>query len=174
MQVKPRVLVLLSEEGRIVERKVIETSRVAEVAKEVAARALGRWDPSSSDFTVIRSELELRYKLPISPDLYDVLAELNLPREVEGGELVVKVPVYTISFDNAWMADSYYDRRMYVVALVFDEEGLRQVEDYAREATRGPKRVGSGLELDEEALRRLEEGLREAEAGGRRRRGRGG
>jgi hypothetical protein len=171
---KPRVIVVLSEEGRISERRIVESKDAARIAKDIAARALELWDPTSSDFTIIRSELELRYKLPIDPDLYDIIEELKLPKEVESGELIIKVPVYTISFDNTWLTDAYHDRRMYVVALVFDPEGEKQVEDYAREATKAPKQLQTEatLRIDEEALKRLEEGLEEATGSRKRRKSR--
>ena len=161
-----RVVVLLSVEGNIESKEIVE-GEVDKIVKDVATKALSMWDPSSSDFTVIRSYLELRYKLPINPELYDKLLELNLEVEKIGNtEIAVKLPVYTISFDNQWLEDAYIDRRMYIVAPVLDDESLDQLIEYAKDATRGPKKVGEAAEsisLDEDALRRLEEGLTEAE-----------
>ena len=176
MTVKPRVLVVKAEEGRVTEVREHEGTDVARIAKEVASRALSLWDPGSSDFTVIRSSFEARYKLPIKPELYDVLEQLDLPKSVGGGELYVQLPVYTISFDNAWQGDKYVDKRVYVVALVIDDESRAQIVEYAKDATSGPKQLGGGqeIQLDSDALKRLEEGLREAEEAerGRRRRSR--
>ncbi len=165
MSYKPRVIVVRAEEGKLVEREEHSTVDIASIAKTVAQKALEMWNPRESDFTVIRSSLELRFKLPIKPELYDILEELNLPKSVEQAskELYVQVPVYTISFDNTWEGDKYFDRKMYVVALVLDDNSAKQVEEYAIEATKAPKQLGSELQLDTEALRRLEEGLEEAE-----------
>ncbi len=160
-----KVIVVLSEEGNVKEKNVIEGS-LDNVVRKVAEKALKMWDPLSSDFTVIKSFLELRYRLPIDPDLYDRLLELGLEMMREGNELIVKLPVFTISFDNKWVDDTYMDRKMYVIAPVLDDESIAQIVEYASEATKAPKRVSGSLEpleLDEEAIKRLEEGLGEAE-----------
>ena len=161
-----KVLVVRSEEGRIVSSEVVEKN-LEEVAKDVARRALEEWSPGSSDFTVLRAKYEIRYKIPLSnPDIVDIVRELGLEAMREGQEFfVVQVPVYTISFDNAWMGDAYHDKKMYIVALYLDEESKRQIEEYAVEATREPKKLSPEpqLAIGEAELKALEEGLRELE-----------
>jgi hypothetical protein len=161
-----KILVIRSEEGKIVESKVID-SDLAELVKSITQKALDEWNPASSDFTVLRAKYEIRYKLPIKPELVDIARDLGLDMMREGNELIVQVPIYTISFDNEWMDDSYTDRKMYIVALYLDDEGRKQIEEYAVETTKGPKKIDYGsasqLSLSAEELKALEEGLKELE-----------
>ena len=160
-----KVVVLRSDEGKITHKDIVEKP-YNEVAKSITKKALEEWNPENSDFTAIRTKFEIRYKLPINPELYDTLQELNLEMFREGNELVVNIPVLTISFDNAWLGDSYLDRRMYIIAPYIDNEEVKQLEDYLVDATKEPKKIqqeSEELALGEEELRRLEEGLEELE-----------
>lgn len=159
-----KVLVIRADEGKLTSSKIIDGDYNA-VAKEVIKRALEEWNPGESDLTAIRTKLELRYKLPIDPDLYDKIRDLNLELAREGNELIVNLPVLTISFDNAWLDDAYLDRRMYIVSIYLDDSAKQQLEEYAIEATKEPKRIDTSqsITLGEEELRRLEEGLTEIE-----------
>ncbi|KSW12333.1 hypothetical protein CF15_06225 [Pyrodictium occultum] len=159
-----KILVIRSDEGKLTRSDVVEGD-FNTVAKDIVRKALEEWHPSESDLTALRTKFELRYKLPIDPDLYDKLVELNLELMREGNELVVNLPVLTISFDNAWLEDAYLDRRMYVISYYLDEAAKRQLEEYAIEATKEPKKMGgeAQLSLGEEEIKRLEEGLEELE-----------
>ncbi|ALL01100.1 hypothetical protein Pyrde_1052 [Pyrodictium delaneyi] len=159
-----KVLVIRADEGKLTSSEIIDGDYNA-IAKEVVKRALEEWNPGESDLTAIRTKLELRYKLPIDPDLYDKIMDLNLELVREGNELIVNLPVLTISFDNAWLDDAYLDRRMYIVSIYLDDAAKQQLEEYAIEATKEPKRIDTGqsITLGEEELRRLEEGLTEIE-----------
>ncbi|BEP17564.1 hypothetical protein PYJP_09160 [Pyrofollis japonicus] len=154
-----------ADEGKITEEDIQE-GNFGEIAKAVSKKALEEWNPESSDFTAIRTKFELRYRLPIDPDLFDKLQEYNFEMFREGNELVVNLPVLTISFDNAWLGDSYLDKRMYLIAPYLDEEEAKQLKEYLVDATKEPKKVGTGeaeITLSEEELKRLEEGLEEVE-----------
>jgi len=159
-----KVLVIRADEGKLTSSEIIDGDYNA-VAKEVIKIALEEWNPGESDLTAIRTKFELRYKLPIDPDLYDKIRDLNLELVREGNELIVNLPVLTISFDNAWLDDAYLDRRMYIVSIYLDDSAKQQLEEYAIEATKEPKRIDTGqsITLGEEELRRLEEGLTEIE-----------
>ncbi len=161
-----KILVIRSEEGKIVESKIID-SDIAEVARTVTQEALKEWNPTSSDFTVLRAKYEIRYRLPIKPELVDIARDLGLDMMREGNELIIQVPIYTISFDNEWTDDSYIDRKMYIVALYLDDEEKKQIEEYAMETTKGPKKIDYGstsqLSLSTEEIKALEEGLKELE-----------
>ncbi|BES81339.1 DUF2286 domain-containing protein [Pyrodictium abyssi] len=159
-----KILVIRADEGKLVSSDVVEGD-FSEVAKDIVRRALEEWNPAESDLTAIRTKFELRYKLPIDPDLYDKIMDLNLELIREGNELIVNLPVLTISFDNAWLDDAYLDKRMYIVSLYLDDAAKQQLEEYAVEATKEPKRIDTGqpLSLGEEDLKRLEEGLEEIE-----------
>jgi hypothetical protein len=161
------VLIVRAEEGKVVESRV-EDTKLEDAARAALLKAAETWNPLTSDLTAVHGELELRYKLPIDPDLYDRVMELNLEVMREGNEVIVKLPVIVISFDNEWLGDKYRDKKIYVVSHFLDEESRRQVEEYASEATKEPKSLEGSvlpqeLEISEEEMRRLEEGLEEAE-----------
>lgn len=165
MVINIRIVILRADEGKITSKEVVEKP-YEDVAKDVATKALKEWNPQNSDFTAIRTKFEVRYKLPINPELYDALQELNLEMFREGNELVVNIPVLTISFDNAWLGDSYLDKRMYLIAPYIDEDSVKQLEEYLADATKEPKKIeqqAPELTLGEEELQRLEEGLAELE-----------
>ncbi|HIP65970.1 MAG TPA: DUF2286 domain-containing protein [Pyrodictium sp.] len=168
----PKIVVVKSVEGKIEDSRIVE-GRLPDVVKEIARKTLEEWDPEKSDFTIIKARYELRYKLPISPDLYDIIDELNLEKFREGNNLIVVVPVYTISFDNEWLEDKYHDKAVYVVTYYIDEEEKKQIEEYAVETTKAPKEFqqeSPGLTLTEEDIAKLEAGLEEEAQTSRKRR----
>ncbi len=164
-----KIIVIRSEEGKITSKEELDKD-MASVVKEVAERAFQEWDPSRSDFTVLRTKYDLEYSIPIDPDLLDVIEELGLEKEMQPpNKLIVKLPMVTISFDNEWIGESYYEKKMYIIAPRLDDNAVKQIEEYAIEATKEPKRL-SGIEeeqltLSEEELARLQEGLQEIEGG---------
>ncbi len=159
-----KIAVIRSEEGKIVQAEVIE-GEFPEAIKGYARRAFEEWDPGTSDFTVLKTTFEVRYRLPINADLVDVIRDLQLPMMKEGNELIVQVPIATVSFDNIWINDAYHEKKMYIIAPYLDESEMEQLKGYAADATREPKRLDAGMQfsLSEEELRRLEEGLAEME-----------
>ncbi len=161
------VLVVRSVEGKVEDVKVYEDKPIEEVLREYVKKAADEWNPQLSDLTVMRTFYELRYKLPIPPDLYDIVSELGLEMEREGNELIVKLPVFTISFDNRWSGETYRDLKVYVVTYLIDENVKDQIVEYAAETTGKEKSLAPEtpqIELTPEQLQRLEEGLSEAEA----------
>ena len=157
------VLVIRSVEGKIEDVKIYTDRSLEDVLREYGKKALDEWNPMLSDFTIMRTFYELRYKLPIDPDLYDVIEALELEMMREGNELIVKLPVYTISFDNRWSGENYRDLKVYVVTYLIDESVKNQLVEYAAETTAREKSLEPSVTLTEEQLQRLEEGLREAE-----------
>ncbi len=157
------VLVIRSVEGKIEDVKVYTDKSLEDVLREYGKKAIDEWNPALSDFTIMKTFYELRYKLPIDPDLYDVIEALELEMMREGNELIVKLPVYTISFDNRWSGESYRDLKVYVVTYLIDENVKNQLVEYAAETTAREKSLEPSVTLTEEQLQRLEEGLREAE-----------
>ncbi len=165
-----KILVIRSEEGNISEKSVIESEDIYNVVKEYAEKAFQQWNPSTSDFTVLRTKYEYRVKLPIDPDLLDLIEELNLDKRMELGELVIEVPLVTISYDNEWIGENYHEKRMYIVTPYLDSRFEEEIEKYAIDATKEAKSLAAiegtepaTLTLSEEELRRLEEGLEEIE-----------
>ncbi len=162
-----KIMVIRSEEGNIVSEEIYE-GELSQAAKQYAQKAFEEWNPETSDFTVLRGKYELRLTLPIDPDLLDIIEALNLGRRIELGELVVEVPLITISFDNEWVNDEYREKKMYII-VPYIEHGkvVEEIRGYAQEATREAKKLSdfaeTQLTIGEDELRRLEEGLKEIE-----------
>jgi|GEM_PF-625763 len=162
-----RIRVIRSEQGKIVNNEVVEGD-LAAIVRRYAEQAFKEWNPETSDFTVLRGKYELRLKLPIDPDLLDIIEELNLNKRIELNELVVEVPLITISFDNEWIGDNYYEKKMYIIVPELGAgDVMKEIESYAEEATKEAKSLSAvtepQLSLSEDELRRLEEGLEEIE-----------
>ncbi len=160
------ILVVRSVEGKIEDVKIYEDKSLEDVLREYVKKAADEWNPQLSDFTVMRTYYELRYKLPIPPELYDIANELGLEMEREGNELIIKLPVFTISFDNRWSGDTYRDLKVYVVTYLIEDSVQKHIMEYAAETTGKEKSLApeAEFELTPEQLQRLEEGLSEAEA----------
>ncbi len=159
-----KTLVVKAVQGNIVS-KHLEDKPYTQVVKDVVAAAVNEWNPEKSDLTVIRAKLEVEYKHPISPELYDKILELNLNAYRQGDLVVVEVPLFVISYDNEWLGDTYHDKAIYVVAPYLDDNMINAVASYATDTTKGPKKLGESaqLTLSEEAMKRLEEGLKEVQ-----------
>lgn len=157
-------IVIEANEGRIVEKKNVQ-DEPGRIVKEYAEKALKQWDPLSSDFTVIRSKIEIAYDLPMDPDTFDRIEQLGLERAREERKLIVTIPVYTISYDNKWEGNYYQDKKIIVIAPYIDDNEVEQIKQYAVEATSGPTQLTEDYEiqLSEDAIERLEEGLKEIE-----------
>ncbi|AEM39574.1 uncharacterized conserved protein UCP032756 [Pyrolobus fumarii 1A] len=160
------ILVVKSVEGQIEEVKIVDDKSLTDVLREYVKKAADEWNPQLSDLTVMRTHYELRYKIPIDPDLYDIVTGLGLELEREGNEVIVRLPVFTISYDNRWSGDTYRDIKVYVVTYLIEDSIKDQIVEYAKETTAREKSLGgeTQLELTPEQLQRLEEGLSEVEA----------
>lgn len=172
-----KILVIRAEDGRVVKTS-IEEGELEEVVKKYALQALGEWEPIYSDFIVLKDKYEVRLKLPIKPEQYDVIARFR-PERTPDGYAVFNIPIYTISFDNFWDNDTYKDRKMYLITLYVNESVKAELEATAADSTdiRKQETLPSGeLALSDEEI---EEMMKEAEElekeyeGEKSRRGRG-
>lgn len=157
-----QILIVETEDGKLIRQEVVE-GNLYEKVKEVALKLIEKWDPSLSDFTVIRGGYELTYKIPVPVDVLDKIQEYGLQVARSGNEAIITLPVYTISYNNEWTGDTYRDRAICIVTYYIDEDAKKQIIDYAVDATSKPKQLAPQLSLTEEELARLEEGLAEAE-----------
>ncbi len=129
-----KVLVLRSEKGRITEKEIIEGDLV-EVVRSVAKKALEEWDPSSSDFIALKDLKEVELKLPLKPEVVDLLREYgSLARA--GDKAVGQIPVFTISFDNMMLGeDKIIENKIYLIAPYLSEDIETELEAMAAEYT---------------------------------------
>ncbi|BAA80820.2 hypothetical protein APE_1817.1 [Aeropyrum pernix K1] len=136
-----KVAVIRAEHGRVEESLVFE-ARLEEVVKDMARHALEEWDPGSSDFLVIRDDIEVTVVGDVEED---VLKELEAQGRVEGegGETRVLVPIYYISFDNEMIDDeNYIDKRILVIAPLVYKGFKDELEAHAASMTAPPQRPG--------------------------------
>ncbi len=142
------VLVIRAEEGRIVEKRIVEGDLV-EVVKNVAREAFEEWDPADSDFLVIRDfkEVDLPFE-SITPELFDLLRDYGLTKKEVDGELraAFTLPVYTISFDNEMIGDEMsLERKIYMIVPHTIDEVDAIFEKLAADIT-SPQSVLEGIE----------------------------
>ncbi len=147
-----KVLVIRAEEGRVVEKKIVEGD-ILDVVKQVARQALEEWDPASSDFIVLRDQREVEMPAEkVTADLFDVLRNYGLRKEKteEGYQAVITVPVYTISFDNVTIGDeTFIEKKVYIVVPQITDEIDVLFEQLAADIT-SPQKGPEGIEELEE------------------------
>jgi len=116
-----KVLVVRAEIGKVVMSEVVE-GELYDVIKKYVSIASLEWDPRVSDFVVIREDLNV----DVEGSLEEVVLEyLRSHGSLEEGEgvLKVKIPVYTISFDNRFVGeDLYIENKVYIIAPYVNED----------------------------------------------------
>ena len=156
-----KILVIRAEDGRVV-RSVIEEGALEEIVRKYALAALKEWEPIYSDFIVLRDKYEVRLKLPIKPEQYELIAKYR-PERSPDGYAVFNIPIYTISFDNFWDNETYKDRKMYLIAPYIDDNVKAELEGAAADSTNIRKQEGVPAGEITISDTELEEMMREAE-----------
>jgi|BEDMetMinimDraft_2_1075160.scaffolds.fasta_scaffold00148_6 Uncharacterized protein conserved in archaea, COG5399 len=129
-----KTLAVRSEMGKISSREIINGS-LKEVLRKKAIEVLEEWEENSSDFIILRDTYEVRKKIPFKSDEeYEALRSYISGRE--GSEVVLKVPVFIISFQNEWRENDFVDKKIYLIAPYLGEEESKELIEYAEEATR--------------------------------------
>ena len=128
-------LVILSEKGALKKKERVKVESVIGFVKEKSTEAIEMWDPTRSDFSVIRDEYPVPLELPIRPEDYERYKKYGLQR-IDSKTATVRVPVYVISFDNVIVEDSYRDNRVILVAPWVDEKVEEELCKYAVELTK--------------------------------------
>ncbi len=140
-----KILIIRAEYGEIKEKKVVE-GEPAKVLKEVVAKALEMWNPSQSDLVVVRHTHEVRVKLPLSKEQYQLYSRYNL-RKVGSDMAAFDVPLYVVSYENRWVGEDLVDSRVFIVAPYLDDNVASTIEELAKSITSGG---GETEELEEE------------------------
>jgi hypothetical protein len=116
-----KVLVVRAEMGRVVESRVLE-GEFYEVVKKYVSIASSEWDPEVSDFVVVRDDLNVDVEGSLEREVLEYLRSYGSLEESEGA-LRVRLPVYTISFDNRFVGeDSYVENKVYIIAPYVNED----------------------------------------------------
>ncbi|MEM4603964.1 MAG: DUF2286 domain-containing protein [Pyrobaculum sp.] len=87
----------------IVKKEVVSRD-VVEVVKDVAIELLKSWDPTSSDFIILRDFYSVSYPAPLSKDLYEKLKKYS-PKRIED-RVEVTLPVFEIVHGAEWTGES--------------------------------------------------------------------
>lgn len=87
----------------IVKKEVVGRD-VVEVVKDVAIELLKSWDPTSSDFIILRDFYSVSYPAPLSKDLYEKLKKYS-PKRIED-RVEVTLPVFEIVHGAEWAGES--------------------------------------------------------------------
>ncbi len=139
-----KVVVIRSERGRITEKSVVE-GKIEDIVKDAARKALEEWDPANSDFIAIKDLREVELDLPLNPDLVDFLREYGSLHRVKD-KAVVRIPTYTISFDNVMVSeDRYIENKIYLIAPYINDDLTVDLESMAAEYT-AEKTAAPGIE----------------------------
>ncbi len=133
---KLKVLVVRSEEGAVTESRIVE-GEFFEVVKQVASEAFREWDPSTSDFIVMRDYIQVEVSLPLDPGLFDFLRDYGqLARGQGGKEASIIFPFFTISFDNEMIdEENFVDKKIYIVAPYVNDDVKIDIESEAARMT---------------------------------------
>ncbi len=85
--------------NKIVKREIVEGD-VLEVVKRVAVDLLDQWDPTRSDFVILRDFHTHKYPAPISRELFEKIKRYS-PKRV-GDVVEVVFPVFEIIHEALW------------------------------------------------------------------------
>lgn len=86
----------------VVKREVVNKD-VVEAVKGVAAELLKAWDPTTSDFIVLRDYYSVSYPAPLTRELLEKIRRFS-PKRVEN-RVEVALPVYEIIHGAQWSGE---------------------------------------------------------------------
>lgn len=127
----PKTQIIKSDKGAITKEEVLDLEP-SEAVKKIAVEALNEWR-EQSDFYIMKDEQEFRRKGPLKPSEYEKLKKFLGGKE--GNEIILKVPVYYISYENEWKDNDIVDTKIYIIAPYIDDEATKELKDLAIHAT---------------------------------------
>lgn len=128
-----KTLVLSVESGNIVSSKIVE-DELEEVVKKIIVEVLPKWSPKTSDLIAMKYEHEITLRLPLSKELYETLSKYGLSRK-SSSEVIARLPVYVISYENRWVGEDLIDEKVYVISPYINDEIKNDVELLAIDLT---------------------------------------
>lgn len=126
-------MILSVEGGNIVDSKVVEAG-VEETVKKTLIEVLPKWEPKTSELIAMKYEHEVTLKLPLSKELYESLSKYGLSRK-SSSEVIAKIPVYVISYENRWVGEDLIDDKVFVISPYINNEIRKEVELLAMDLT---------------------------------------
>ncbi|WFO75301.1 DUF2286 domain-containing protein [Desulfurococcaceae archaeon MEX13E-LK6-19] len=123
-----KTVIILSKKGRIIDKKVVNES-LRDTIKKVAKEALEKWEPFESGFDIIPYEHEVEKPLPLKPEEVDIILKLNPIRMKD--RVLIKIPMFIVSYKNYRMGEQTIDEEVYVVAPYITDEYIKIIEEIA-------------------------------------------
>lgn len=130
--------------GKVVNRELVDME-VFDVAKRVARELLERWDPSSSDFIVLKDTYTVSYRAPISRELLERIRRYS-PKRVED-RVEAYLPVFEIIHGGQWSGESLKVGDATIVFPYVDEETTEEILRRTAEELAGEEE-GEGEDLE--------------------------
>lgn len=130
--------------GKVVNRELVDME-VFDVAKRVARELLERWDPSSSDFIVLKDTYTVSYRAPISRELLERIRRYS-PKRVED-RVEAYLPVFEIIHGGQWSGESLKVGDATIVFPYVDEETTEEILRRTAEELAGEEE-GDGEDLE--------------------------
>jgi hypothetical protein len=87
----------------VVKREVVNKD-VMEAVKDVAVELIKSWDPSSSDFIILRDYYSVSYPAPLTRELLEKIRKYS-PKRVEN-RVEVALPIFEIVHGAQWAGES--------------------------------------------------------------------
>ncbi len=127
----PKILVIRSEKGRIVESKIVE-GELQEIVRKITLKALEEWNLEKSDFIIIKETREIEAQ---SVNL-ETIEALKKYEDLKIEKDRIQMPIYTISFDSTMIEENnYIENKIYLITLYVNEETKNLLEIEAVEIT---------------------------------------
>lgn len=166
-----QVAIIEANMGKLVYKEKV-SGNLQEVVKSVALKYLqNKWEPTFSDFMVMKDEYESRLTIPIPKEKTEAIKRNNIQlRREDASTFVANLPIYYIIYESLKIdEDTYHDRGIVGVALILNDEDMENLANILVESTKRPSveelRIEEGIE--EEPLEEDEDRPKGKKAGGK-------
>lgn len=154
MSVTGQIAIIEANMGKLISKELVSGS-LEEVVKQIAIKyAQNKWEPTFSDFMVMKDEYESRLTIPIQKEITEIIKKNNIQlRREESNVFVASLPIYYIIYESLKIdEDNYHDRGIVGVALVLSEDDIENLINILLESTKKPslEEIKLEEELEEE------------------------
>jgi len=135
-----QIVVIEANMGKLVSKDVVD-GNLQEIVKKIAIKyAQEKWEPTFSDFMVMKDEYESRLSIPIPKEITEIIKKNNLQlRREDSNTFIAVLPIYYIIYESLKIdEDSYHDRGIVGVALVLSDEDVENLANILVESTKKP------------------------------------
>ncbi|AAL64005.1 DUF2286 domain-containing protein [Pyrobaculum aerophilum] len=121
-------------------KKEVINKDVVEAVKEVAIELLKAWDPTASDFIVLRDFYSISYPAPLSRELLEKVRKYS-PKRVEN-RVEIALPVYEIVHSAQWSVEGIDVGDAVVIFPYIDEATTEEILRGVIQSFTSPKEEG--------------------------------